>query len=371
MTNTPTDPKGAVGATKTPLGLIPPFAMAQTAWAHKLGAEKYGPFNWRDTGVCASTYVNAMLRHLNAWRDGEDLDPESGISHLAHIACNCNILLDAGFCRTLQDDRNVTPQNWLKPEQKFEEPEYRFLQTGEKIKAGDQFLHQETLSWREVPNLFVGLSSLPCYKNQTRRKAKPIAPVYRDLERGDALQEGDEIFDWTSNEWIPTNSVGSRAGSAHYRREIKPEPVYRKLEVGETIQEGDEYYDDCYGWWCKSSAVGCNVLCLTYRRKIEPEPEPKLEPTVEPVYRMLEVGELLREDDEVYIKSEGWQTYGAGGHPVQPPWSPLNPAGYYRRKIEPEADAYGAECMCGRLLINHYTLGMICEDCDTQWQDPY
>ena len=256
------DPKGAAGALKTPLGLIPPFAMAQTAWAHKLGADKYGPFNWRDTGVCASTYVNAMLRHLNAWRDGEDLDPESGISHLAHIACNCNILLDAGFCRTLQDDRNVTPQNWLKPEQKFE---------------GN--------------------------------------PVYRDLERGDALQEGDEVFDWTSNEWIPTNSVGSRAGSAHYRREIKPKPVYRELEVGE----------------------------------------------------------LLREDDEVYIESEGWQTYGAGGHPVQPPWSFLNPAGYYRRKIEPEpeADAYGAECMCGRLLINHYTLGMICEDCDIQWQDPY
>ncbi len=319
--NTPTDPKGAVGATKTPLGLIPPFAMAQTAWAHKLGAEKYGPFNWRDTGVCASTYVNAMLRHLNAWRDGEDLDPESGISHLAHIACNCNILLDAGFCRTLQDDRNVTPQNWLKPEQKFEEPEYRFLQTGEKIKAGDQFLHQETLSWREVPDLFVGLSILPCYKNETRRKVQPIAPVYRELE------------------------------------------------VGETIQEGDEYYDRFDGEWYPSRSVGCSGLGLPYRRKIEPEPEP----TVDPGYRMLEVGELLREDDEVYIKSGGWQTYGAGGHPVQPPSSYLNPAGYYRRKVEPEPEPnnYGAECMCGRLLINHYTLGTICEECDLQWQDPY
>jgi hypothetical protein len=109
----PNDPKGAAGALKTPLSLIPPFAMEQTAWVHKLGAEKYGPFNWRKTGVCASTYVNAIMRHLNAWRDGETIDPESGISHLAHVACSCNILLDADHCGTLQDDRNVTPNNEL------------------------------------------------------------------------------------------------------------------------------------------------------------------------------------------------------------------------------------------------------------------
>ena len=100
------DPKGSAGLLKTPLGLIPPHAMEQTAWVHKLGSQKYGPFNWRDTGVCASTYVNAIMRHLNAWRDGEDLDPESGITHLAHIACSCNIMMDADYCGKLQDDRN-------------------------------------------------------------------------------------------------------------------------------------------------------------------------------------------------------------------------------------------------------------------------
>ena len=104
------DPKGAAGAVKVPLGLIPPHAMEQTAWVHKLGADKYGPWNWRETGVCASTYVNAILRHLNAWRDGEDLDPESGISHLAHVACSANILMDAEYCDKLQDDRNTTRQ---------------------------------------------------------------------------------------------------------------------------------------------------------------------------------------------------------------------------------------------------------------------
>ena len=100
------DPKGAAGLLKAPLGLIPPHSMEQTAWVHQLGSRKYGPFNWRDTGVCASTYINAIMRHLNAWRDGEDLDTESGISHLAHIACSCNIMMDADYCEKLQDDRN-------------------------------------------------------------------------------------------------------------------------------------------------------------------------------------------------------------------------------------------------------------------------
>ena len=103
------DPKGAAGALKAPMHLIPPYALEQTAWVHKFGAERYEAYNWRKTGVCASTYVSAIMRHLNAWRDGEDLDPESGISHIAHIASSCNILLDAGHCGTLQDDRNKKP----------------------------------------------------------------------------------------------------------------------------------------------------------------------------------------------------------------------------------------------------------------------
>ena len=100
------DPKGEAGSKKAPMWLLPPVALEQTAWVAKLGAEKYGPFNWRKTGVCATTYVSAIMRHLNAWRDGEDLDPESGISHIAHIATSCNILMDAEACGTLQDDRN-------------------------------------------------------------------------------------------------------------------------------------------------------------------------------------------------------------------------------------------------------------------------
>jgi hypothetical protein len=71
--------------------------------------ERYGAYNWRDTGVCATTYISAIMRHLDAWRDGEDIDPESGVTHLAHIAASCNILMDAHKCGKLIDDRSKRP----------------------------------------------------------------------------------------------------------------------------------------------------------------------------------------------------------------------------------------------------------------------
>lgn len=99
------DPKKANGSLKTPLHLLPPSALATAAWVHKLGADKYEPWNWRKNRVCASTYVGAIKRHLDAWIDGEDNDPESGITHLAHIIASCNIMIDAEVFGNLVDDR--------------------------------------------------------------------------------------------------------------------------------------------------------------------------------------------------------------------------------------------------------------------------
>lgn len=101
----PNDPKGAAGALKTPLHLIPPVASAAAARVHALGERKYGFYNWRKTNVSTCTYIAAIKRHLDAFLDGEDLDPESGESHIAHIVASGNILLDAANHGTLVDDR--------------------------------------------------------------------------------------------------------------------------------------------------------------------------------------------------------------------------------------------------------------------------
>lgn len=89
------DPKAEVGSKKCPMYLLPPEALRKTAWAHALGAGRYGPYNWRDTGVELSTYISAIMRHLMLVHDGEWIDPESGQPHVAHIAASCNILMDA------------------------------------------------------------------------------------------------------------------------------------------------------------------------------------------------------------------------------------------------------------------------------------
>ena len=99
------DPKGAIGKTKAPMWLLPPVALRAISWVHGLGSAKYGPWNWRKTRVCASTYISAIHRHLAAYHEREDTDEESGQSHLAHIGACVNILMDAQHHNKLDDDR--------------------------------------------------------------------------------------------------------------------------------------------------------------------------------------------------------------------------------------------------------------------------
>ena len=99
------DPKGAEGKKKTQLQLLPSAFNKATADALAYGASKYGPWNWRATRVQTMTYVGAIRRHLDRFLEGEDIDPESGVPHLGHIAASVAILLDAGAVGRLADDR--------------------------------------------------------------------------------------------------------------------------------------------------------------------------------------------------------------------------------------------------------------------------
>ena len=229
------DPKGAAGAVKTPLGLIPPHAMEQTAWVHKLGADKYGPWNWRETGVCASTYVNAILRHLNAWRDGEDLDPESGISHLAHVACSANILMDAEYCGKLQDDRNKA-QKHVGGGMSYEED------WGALDEEDDLAEFVEDM-WRGLDKEIVdGWAELG----------------YRILKEGEILRDGDEVYvgsgDWLTL-YIP-HWIEQQVHDGTYRRKVAncdpKETCDSEKEPQEECKCGRRYvYHWLYGWICE------------------------------------------------------------------------------------------------------------------------
>lgn len=100
------DPKKAAGDLKPALHLIPPAFNVAVAGALKLGADKYGPWNWRAEGkeIEIMTYLGAMRRHIDAIIDGQPIDPESGIHHLGHVAAGCAIVLDAQKHGTLIDN---------------------------------------------------------------------------------------------------------------------------------------------------------------------------------------------------------------------------------------------------------------------------
>ena len=52
------------------------------------GAEKYGLNNWKKPDFAMSRAYNALLRHMIAFWNGENLDKESGLCHLDHAMCN-------------------------------------------------------------------------------------------------------------------------------------------------------------------------------------------------------------------------------------------------------------------------------------------
>jgi hypothetical protein len=100
-----TNPKQAFGDKKVPLALVPPAALVYTALGFWEGAEKYGPYNWRDKAVEAMTYVHACQRHLLAWADGEYACPKSRMPHLGHALACLSILVDAIEHGNLIDNR--------------------------------------------------------------------------------------------------------------------------------------------------------------------------------------------------------------------------------------------------------------------------
>lgn len=105
MSLKPTNPKDAVGVTKLPMNLVSPIIKSYQAVAHFLGMVKYGAWNWRLGGARASVYKAALDRHMDAWWEGEELDPADGTPHLANALACIGILIDAKHAGTFIDDR--------------------------------------------------------------------------------------------------------------------------------------------------------------------------------------------------------------------------------------------------------------------------
>lgn len=104
------NPKDLIGEKKVPtLSVIPSAGLVHCGRAMHNGSEKYGRMNWREHPVKASIYLDAALRHLMGWTDGEEDAADSGVHHLGHVMACCAILLDAQEAGNLIDDRVPGP----------------------------------------------------------------------------------------------------------------------------------------------------------------------------------------------------------------------------------------------------------------------
>jgi hypothetical protein len=72
---------------KPQYGLLPPLALEETAKVLTFGAQKYEPDNWKFVPDSKRRYFDALQRHLWQWKQGEQNDQETGLSHLAHAMC--------------------------------------------------------------------------------------------------------------------------------------------------------------------------------------------------------------------------------------------------------------------------------------------
>lgn len=101
----PPNPKQAYGEKKPPLGYFPLSAMLAGLEALYDGRLKYDPHNWRDNPVEAMTYVDAMLRHAQLYKVGEELTRDTLVKNLGAVIACCAILIDAEAHGSLIDNR--------------------------------------------------------------------------------------------------------------------------------------------------------------------------------------------------------------------------------------------------------------------------
>ena len=80
---------------KNRLDLVFPSIIEELGFIRTYGVNKYkDPENWKRIDDAKTRYTAAAMRHFEAWRAGEKFDPESGLRHLAHCACNLMFLIE-------------------------------------------------------------------------------------------------------------------------------------------------------------------------------------------------------------------------------------------------------------------------------------
>lgn len=95
---------GQKGMKECQMGALDPQALMEIGRVAGFGAHKYARYNFAK-GYAWSLSYDALQRHLMAFWNGEDNDPESGLPHLAHAGWHCLALMTFSLRKRGTDDR--------------------------------------------------------------------------------------------------------------------------------------------------------------------------------------------------------------------------------------------------------------------------
>lgn len=119
------NPKDAIGVSKAPLSTLSRRVMHEAGLAMLEGECKYWRHNYRAAPVRAMVYVDAADRHMSAWIEGQEIDPDTcaideatglpdlatGLSHVVKAIACLMIIRDAQLYGSLIDDRPPAQSN--------------------------------------------------------------------------------------------------------------------------------------------------------------------------------------------------------------------------------------------------------------------
>lgn len=90
--------------------LVSVHALKELVKVLEFGAKKYDSWNW-SKGLSWTECYDSLDRHMKAWLGGEDKDPETGLSHVAHAMCNAMFLVHFIITGAGRDDRPAAQKN--------------------------------------------------------------------------------------------------------------------------------------------------------------------------------------------------------------------------------------------------------------------
>jgi hypothetical protein len=109
------NPKDQAAIFKVPYDAVPCTVVAEVAVAMYEGQRKYSGYNQRESEVCSGVYISAAKRHLDAWQEGDDNDPDAcNISHITKAIAGLVVLRDAQIHGKMIDTRPIGTAGFIR-----------------------------------------------------------------------------------------------------------------------------------------------------------------------------------------------------------------------------------------------------------------